>query len=64
LQRLGYLLEKILGKQSLANALFNAMAANNVSLFKTPLKSSASSKGFPADEKWKVIVNIQITPDQ
>lgn len=60
LQRLGYMLEKVLDNQSLANALYMALQNSNASLFRIPLKASASSKGFESDERWKVIVNTTI----
>jgi len=64
LQRLGYLLDKVLNKQSLSNALFHTLEKNYAPLFRTPLKASASAKGFAADQRWKVIVNTIIELDQ
>lgn len=64
LQRLGYLLEKVLDNQSLANALYHALQKNESPLFRIPLKASASAKGFAADEKWKVIINTAIEIDE
>jgi len=29
-------------------------------LFRIPLKAAARDKGFPSDEKWKVIINTTI----
>ena len=63
LQRLGYLLDKVFDDTVLANALYTAMQNNNVVLFRTPLRASAT-KGFPADEKWKVIINTTIELDE
>ena len=60
LQRLGYLLDKVLVNQPLANALYMALQNNNVPLFRIPLKAAAPTKGFTSDEKWKVIVNTPI----
>ena len=37
---------------------------NNAVLFRTPLKASAATKGYSADEKWKVIVNTAIEIDE
>lgn len=64
LQRLGYLLDKILDKQPLASALYKALTENNISLFRIALKPSAPIKGFSADEKWKVIINTSIEIDE
>lgn len=63
LQRLGYLLDKEFGNQALADALYAALKNNNAVFFRTPLKTSASTKGFTADEKWKVIINTTIELD-
>ncbi len=60
LQRLGYLLDKVLDNQPLTNALYMALQNHNAPLFRTPLKASAPDKGFVTDEKWKVILNIEI----
>lgn len=64
LQRLGYLLERVLDNQPLADALYNALEHHNTRLFRIPLKSSAPLKGFLADERWKVIVNTIIEVDE
>ena len=63
-QRLGYLLDKIFDNQMLANALYTSLQSSNASFFRTPLKASASTKGFSSDEKWKVIINTEIEPDE
>ena len=60
LQRLGYLLDKVLDNQPLTNALYMALQNHNAPLFRIPLKASAPGKGFVTDEKWKVILNIEI----
>ena len=64
LQRLGYILDKILLKPVLANNLFNALMLNNPKFFRIPLKTSAPKKGFTSDERWRVIVNTQIEIDE
>ena len=64
LQRLGYLLDKVFDNQVLANAIYTALQNNNAVLFRTPLKASAATKGYSADEKWKVIVNTAIEIDE
>lgn len=63
LQRLGYLLEQVVGNQLLADALYSALQKINTPLFRIPLKASATVKGFIADERWKVIVNTDIEID-
>ncbi len=62
LQRLGYLLQNVLLNTELADALYNTLKTEN--LFRIPLKAAAPTKGFLADERWKVIVNTQIEIDE
>ncbi|MDZ4709053.1 MAG: type IV toxin-antitoxin system AbiEi family antitoxin [Saprospiraceae bacterium] len=64
LQRLGYLLDKVFDNRSLADALLKALEQNKAHLFRIPLTTSANAKGFPADERWKVIVNTTIDIDE
>lgn len=64
LQRLGYLLDKVLDNQPLANALYDVLKQSNATLFRIALKPSVDAKGFSADDKWKVIVNTQIEIDE
>lgn len=60
LQRLGFLLENSCSNSELADALFEAMKKENLSLFRIPLKASKNSLGFSSDNRWKVIVNTEI----
>lgn len=64
LQRLGYILEKVLEYDSLANALYEIFEQRNITLFRTPLKASSLEVGFPLDERWKIIVNAEIEIDE
>ncbi len=64
LQRLGYLLEYICQSGELSDALFENMKNLGISFYRIPLKSSKQSKGFPANNRWKVIVNAQIEIDE
>lgn len=63
LQRLGYLLESACFNVELADALFQAMKEEELSLFRIPLKASKETKGFSSDNRWKVIVNTEIEID-
>lgn len=63
LQRLGYIIEKVLNNAALAEALYAVLQKGCVELFRTPLKASEPVKGFPVDEKWKVIINTTIETD-
>jgi len=64
LQRLGYLLENACFNTALGDALFEAMKQHELSLFRTPLKSSKNTTGFSSDNRWKVIVNTDIEIDE
>lgn len=64
LQRLGYLLDKVIDNQPLANALYMALQNNNATLFRIPLKADAPAKGFESDDRWKVIINTTIELDE
>jgi predicted transcriptional regulator of viral defense system len=63
LQRLGYLIDKVLDNQVLASALMTLLDNNNTPLFRIPLKAAGETKGFETDERWKVIVNTSIEID-
>ena len=62
LQRLGYLLEVVFKNQVLANALYTAL--KDTKAFRTPLKVSAPTKGFPLNAKWKVVINTTVNLDE
>lgn len=64
LQRLGYLLEHVCFNQKLADALFEAMEREKLSLFRIPLKPAGATAGFSSANRWKVIVNIEIEIDE
>jgi predicted transcriptional regulator of viral defense system len=64
LQRLGYLLEEVCHQIELADALYQAMNNEKLTLYRTPLKPSGEIKGFSSDNRWKVIVNIEIELDE
>jgi predicted transcriptional regulator of viral defense system len=64
IQRLGYLIERVLNNEKLANELFEASQKNGIDFFRIPLKASAPTKGFLSDNRWKVIVNAEIEIDE
>jgi predicted transcriptional regulator of viral defense system len=64
LQRMGYLLENACYNIELADALFEAMKREILSLFRIPLKAAKVIKGFSSDNRWKVIVNTEIEIDE
>jgi predicted transcriptional regulator of viral defense system len=63
LQRLGYILDKVIENKVLADALFLTLERVGTKLFRIPLKASAPQKGFSSDERWKIIVNVEIELD-
>lgn len=64
MQRLGYLLENTCYCTELADALFEAMKQEKLSLFRIPLKAAKETKGYSSDNRWKVIVNTEIEIDE
>ncbi len=64
LQRLGYILDKVINNQTIANALFSALKKSNATLFRIPLKASAQARGFAYDDRWKIIINTTIEIDE
>ncbi|TAN00431.1 MAG: hypothetical protein EPN39_04405 [Chitinophagaceae bacterium] len=62
IQRLGFLLDVIL-KQDIGKHLYEVSQKAGLDFFRIPLKTAAAKKGFPADERWKVIVNTEIEID-
>lgn len=62
-QRLGFLLDVIL-KQDIGKHLYEVSQKAGLDFFRIPLKTSTIKKGFPSDERWKVIVNTEIEIDE
>lgn len=60
LQRLGYIFENVIDEIILSDALFLALENHKVLLFRVPLKSTAPTTGFRANNRWKVIANTII----
>jgi predicted transcriptional regulator of viral defense system len=64
IQRLGYIIEKVINNENLANELFEESKKNGIDFFRIPLKASAHTKGFSSGNRWKVIVNAEIEIDE
>jgi hypothetical protein len=64
MQRMGYLLENVCFNMELADALFEAMKREGLSLFRIPLKTAKETKGFSSENRWNVIVNTEIEIDE
>ncbi|MBL7112437.1 MAG: type IV toxin-antitoxin system AbiEi family antitoxin domain-containing protein [Bacteroidales bacterium] len=58
LQRLGYLLDKVLLKYELAGEIFNVLQGKKI--YPVPLNSAKLKTGHIVDPKWKVIMNETI----
>jgi hypothetical protein len=63
-QRLGYLTEKVINREKLADELFEASGKNGLKFFRIPLKTSLPAIGYSSDNRWKVIVNSEIVLDE
>lgn len=59
-QRLGFILEKVLEKTELAEQLYESCKKEKIKFNRKPLKASGKVKGFQYDEKWKIIINTNI----
>lgn len=63
LQRIGYIADKILHQQPLADAVENICQKLNLKFFRVSLMAKAKRYGFPCDDRWKVIENSVIEID-
>lgn len=64
LQRLGYILDNIVGKEDMANKLYSEMQKKYPNWQRMPLKTGKSETGFSSDPKWKIVVNTEIEIDE
>lgn len=64
LQRLGYIIENVVGNRRLADDIHSRV--KNVVPYFMPrlLKNSGYSKGFVTDTKWKIVINTKIEIDE
>ena len=60
IQRLGYVLERVLQEEKLSDAMWRVTKERN--LFPVPLSLKKTKKG-ETDNKWKVIINMDIESD-
>ena len=63
-QRLGYILEFIIGEKELADCLFKDMKSRNLRFRKIPFKVGVPLSGSMADNRWNVIKNLEIEIDE
>lgn len=59
-QRLGFILESVIGSNDHADALFRAANESAVNFFPVPLSTKAEKGGRPPETRWKIIVNENI----
>ncbi len=64
LQRFGFILEEVLGRQNLADKLFSLCQKSEIKFYQIPLKASGEKTKEPLNEKWKIIVNTDIEIDE
>lgn len=58
LQRLGYILDRVLSRKKLGAGIYGILAGRKI--FPVPLKTIKSKTGFKMDPKWKIIINETI----
>ncbi len=63
LQRLGYIMERVIGAALFATKLHHKMEKLGIKMQRIKLKSTGAIKGCPIDEKWNIIVNAEIEKD-
>ncbi len=63
LQRLGFVLEKVLSEQEMADAVFCRMKASGRKLPYVPLDRGGSKKATAIDKRWKITINCEIEPE-
>lgn len=64
LQRLGYILDVILGQKVLADKLYAESMILKKEFFRQPLKAGGVKSGFPTNDQWKIIINTDIDIDE
>ena len=62
-QRLGFILEQVLGKKEIADRIFSLCKKAGIKFYLIPLKSSGKKNKEILNEKWKVIINTEIETD-
>ncbi len=62
-QRLGYLLDRVLDEETIADNLLALIKSGGLKMKAVPLRLGSAVDGFEVDKKWKVIVNQEIEID-
>ena len=63
-QRLGYLLDRLLEEESLADDLLGLMKSGGMKMKAVPLRLGAFTEDALVDKKWKILVNQEIEIDE
>ena len=63
LQRLGFILEDILNKKTIADRIFSLCKKAGIKFYLIPLKASGKKNKNVLNEKWKVMINTEIETD-
>ena len=64
LQRLGFILDTIVGNTELVDKLYLEMTKKYSTWQRMPLKSGKPETGFSSDLKWKIVINTEIEIDE
>jgi predicted transcriptional regulator of viral defense system len=64
IQRLGFILDVVLNQKALSDKLYAETKNMKKEFFRQPLKSGQEKKGFPTNDRWKIIINIDIEVDE
>ena len=62
-QRLGYIWEKVMEQETLADDLYQKLAEHQKKLFRIKLKATGNKNNLPTDDRWKIIINTTIETD-
>lgn len=62
-QRLGYLLENVVGEKELADDLYGQLRSLPGTIMYMPLSTSVNDSNLVRDSRWKININVQIETD-
>ena len=63
-QRLGYILDEVLGEKEVADALYSTMKSANVQMLPTSLKTGITAADCEVNSRWKIQINETIEIDE
>lgn len=64
IQRLGYILDVVLDQKVLADKLYSESKSLKKEFFRQPLKAGEEKTGFQTNDRWKIIINVNIEIDE